>query len=118
MNDHAKEKISIISFTLETDDYNHIMDDNIVDDDHEKIIETRMKTSTIITNNKRKYNDSLVIVSPPSYLVYLLLIILSQVFDHWKYAQEESPFLICFDLYNFLIHTSTPVLCNKYLCEK
>ena len=84
-----------------------------------KMIESRITTSTTITNNKRKIsNDSLVNIYPPSYLVYLILRMLSQVLDHYKYVQEESPFLICFDLYNFLIHTSTPVLCNKYLCEK
>ena len=60
-----------------------------------KMIGTRIKPSTSIINNKRKIsNDSLVIVSPPSYLVYLILIILSQVFDRWKYVQEEFPFLI------------------------
>ena len=78
-----------------------------------KMIGTRMKTSTTITNNNNKYqisNDSLVIVSPPSYLVYLLLIMLSQVFDQWKYAHEESPFLICFDLHILLINNPNLVL--------
>ena len=75
-----------------------------------KMIGTRMKTSTTITNNNNKYqisNDSMVIVFPPSYLDYLLLTMLSQVFDHWKYVQEEFYFLICFDLHILLIHTPT-----------
>ena len=70
-----------------------------------------MKTSTTITNNKRKMsNDSLVTISSPFYLVYLLLIMLSQVFDQWKYAHEESPFLICFDLHILLINNPNLVL--------
>ena len=56
MTRFRNENISVISLTSDTDDHNHIMNDDIIDDDNEKMIGTRRTTSMTIANNKRKYH--------------------------------------------------------------
>ena len=52
MTRFRNENISVISLTSDTDDHNHIMNDDIIDDDNEKMIGTRRTTSMTIANNK------------------------------------------------------------------
>ena len=50
LKNHAKESISMISLTFETDDHNHIMNDDIIDDDNEK---NDRNKNEIINDNKK-----------------------------------------------------------------
>ena len=50
MTRFRNENISVISLTSDTDDHNHIMNDDIIDDDNEK--NDRNKNENINDNNK------------------------------------------------------------------